>query len=67
MPCRLCTGETYAIEVETQADYERMLSFFKNGHLEDYLVLYDKKDEYKGLVTYKSLSKSMGGGGYNTR
>lgn len=64
MPCRLYTGEAYAIRYETQAYDEWMLSFFLNGHMEDYLVLYDSNDNFKGLVTYAGFIKNGLGGGY---
>ena len=50
MPVCLCDGDVYIIENHEEFDRRWALSFFLNGHVQDYLLLYDK-----GIITYSSL------------
>ncbi len=54
MPVCLCDGDVYIIENHEEFDRRWALSFFLNGHVQDYLLLYDK-----GIITYSSLLLSQ--------
>lgn len=53
MPVSLYEGKAFVVD-ECNIEYNWCLSFFENEHAKDYLLLY-RDDEYKGIITYKSL------------
>lgn len=57
MPFSLYTGNTYVVD-KNDIGRDWCLSFFKNGHAEDYLLLYID-DQYQGIITYRSISQNM--------
>lgn len=58
MAIGLYDGTAYIIEKDERMDWNTLLLFFLNGHMEDVLILHDEKNRYCGMVTYKSILKS---------
>lgn len=59
MPFCLCDGEAYVIENGYNLERKQVLSFFLQGHEQDYLLLYDESDQYIGMISYRSLVSSV--------
>ena len=57
MSVSLYDGEAYIVD-SRNIDRNWALSFFLDGHMEDYLLLYDEDDQYGGLITYKRLLRN---------
>lgn len=57
MPIRLCDGNAYTISSKIEPKREWVLSFFLDGHIEDYLFVYNETGQYEGMITYHSLLK----------
>lgn len=58
MPVCLNDGEVYIIDNKINIDRRWIISFFLNGHIEDYLLVYDQCGQYSGVITYKSFLQS---------
>lgn len=58
MPVSLYDGNAYIVDNNENIERTWALSFFLNGHIDDYLLLYDECGKYNGMISYKSLLAS---------
>lgn len=53
MPVSLCDGNVYSVN-KKDIGQEWCVTFFSNGHAEDYLLLYED-NQYQGMITYQCI------------